>query len=307
MKKIFLTAVVGITAVIAFVGCGKKNVVNSKDEITYEKMYDANKGSVLMDKYDCVEFELSTVTAEYDDNDEEILDKEVWSLFKKDGKYVITREANSGEAIVYGDNTCYYVYEEDGKEPEYGYGWFMNNMYEEFMQAKVDQFLVDETSEEVFDEITENDDNYVVKSYVGEESDEKYYYRYYLDKTTLELQKYEAVIEKNVNDSIEEQIVASSVVSYDKEGVVPEFVDVLKNVDKNRTVTINFVEDEKVAKTVEVNIPKNAKLMAALEDGYGLYLDETGGELYDDTLSELDSNGAYPDNECYLVYTGTNK
>jgi len=308
MKKILIACLLGVAALLALGGCGKKetkSVVGSKDEITYEKLYEANKGSLLMEKYDCVTFELSSVSAEYDENNEEIMDKEKWSLFKQDGDYVITREADTGESIVYGEGTCYYMMKEKGKSPVYSYGWFMDGMYQEFMSAKVDQFLLDKTSDEDFDEITENDNNYIVKSYIGEDKDEKYYYRYSLDKTTLELQKYEAVIEKSVNDSIEEQIVASSIVSYDKKGKMPEYVKTIKGADKDRTVTVHQVKDGKVEKDIEVKIPKNATMMAALADGYGLYLDVEGGELYDDTLSKLGADGSYPDNECYLVYTGT--
>lgn len=309
MKKKIIAAMLGVAAILAIAGCGKKekSVVSSKDEITYEKMYEANKGSVLMDKYDCVSFELSTASTEYDGNNEEVMDKEDWSLFKQNGKYVITRTADTGESIVYGNGTCYYMLEQEGSEPVYSYGWFMDGVYDDFMTAKTDQFLIDETSDEDIDEITENDNNYIVKSYIGEGENEKYYYRYYLDKKSLELQKYEALIEKTVNDSVEEQIVATSVVSYDKKGTMPEFVNTLDNVDKNRTVTIHQVEDGQVTKDIEVQIPKNATLLAALKDEYGLYLDEEGGELYDDTLSKLGEDGAYPDNECYLVKTGTNK
>lgn len=311
MKKKILLGLITLLVALSAASCGTKSkeesesaVVVSKDDITYKKIYEANKGSSLMDKYEGISFKLKSVTGEYDENGEEKMSTENWTLFKQDGEFVISRESDTGESIVYGEGTCYYEKVAEGEEAEYGYGWFMDGVYTNYISAKVDQFLVDRNSDEDIDEVTESGSDYIVKSYVGEDGDEKYYYMYTLDKSTLELKKFEAVIEKTVDGSVEKQVVSSSEVSYDVKGKMPEFVQTLKDVDKNRTITIHNVKDGKVTDDIEVKIPKNAKLLAALDDGYGLFLDENAESPYDDDLSELGSDGAYPDNECYLVYTG---
>lgn len=306
MKKKLVLGVLISAAIIAMAGCGKKEkaaAIEDKNEITYAKIYEYNKGTTLMDKYDVISYELESVSGEYDDAGKEIMSTETWTLFRQDGEFVITREADNGESVVYGEGTCYYE-NTAGDEPIYSYGWFMEGMYEQFISAKVDQFLVDAISDEDVENISENDKEYIVKTYIGEDGDEKYYYRYTMDKTSFELKKFEAVIEKTVDDKTTEQIVASSKVTYGGEAKMPEFVQKLKDVDKNRKITIHKVEDGEVKEDMVVEIPKNCTLMAALQDGYGLYLNEAATSDYDDTLSEIGSDGSYPDNECYLVYTG---
>lgn len=332
MKKIHIILCSALLGICVLTGCGKsdnasnqKNVsVSNKmdenennadtniddsqsisysaDDLTYAMVYNANNGFELLSKYDSIEYVLTYMPVDNTENEEET--SETWDLFKENGNYVISRMSDTGEGEVYADNTCYYMDKTADKDnPKYSKGWFMDGVYEEYMQKSVNEFLISESSQEDFDKIEENDDNYVILSYAGENGDERYYYRYTVDKTNLQIQSYEAVIMKTVNLKTEEEIIAKAKVSYNKKVKVPGFVSEIKDANvNNRKVTIHVLNEDGSSKDdIIFEVPQNVTMAAALEDGYGLYKDKDGKLLFDDTATELDENNVYPDSVCYLI------
>lgn len=312
MKKLILLACIFtlFTAVIS--GCGSKDNSGkekntdgdavTKDNLTYEKMFDANNGVNLLEKYKSVGYELITYTGNKDENGEEMKIVENWSLFKKDDDFVIIRESDTGESEVFLDGSAYFTKNKDN--PKYSKGWFMEGVYEDYMEKNVKGFLISEGSEEDFDEIEEKDGKYIILSYVGENGDEKYYYRYTVDKDSLEIELYEAVIKRLVNDNIKEQVVSKGNVILDKEVKIPEFVDEIEKSDVgDRNITMHKIDKEGKEEDITVTLPANCTLIAAPQKGYGLYRDKGKEVVFDDTQTEQTENKTYPDAECYLIYT----
>lgn len=321
MKRKFLLGFVFVLLTAIFSGCGSNNnsgkenkdenasesdnAVVTKDNLTYEKMFNANNGVNLLKKYKSVGYEMTTYTGNKDKDGKEEKIVENWSLFKKDDDYVITRESDTGESEIFIDGTAYFTKNINNKDnPKYSKGWFMEGVYEDYMEENVKGFLISNDSKEDFDEIEEKDGKYIILSYVGENGNEKYYYRYTIDKDTLEIEIYEAVIMRTVDDKEKEQVVAKGNVILDRETKIPEFVDEIEKSDAgDRNITMHKIDKEGKQEDVTVSIPANCTLIAAPQKGYGLYKDKGAETVFDDTQTEQTENKTYPDAECYLIYT----
>lgn len=318
MKKIIILFCVVFCSAVVIAGCsnGKesdnKKEKNSQektvsaDELTYDDLYKANNGTELLKKHSSVEYILTTFTGQTDEdgNEEEIAEK--WDLFMDDDDYVISRESESGESQVFCNETCYYKdASKDKDNPKYSKGWFMDDIYEKYMDENVNEFLLSKSSQEDFDEIKEKDGKYVILSYYGENEDkDKCYYRYTTDKETLEIEKYEAVMMRTENLKTEEYVVAKAEVKYDKKVELPGFIQEIEkaNVNKRKVTLHKLSKDGKPENDIVVELPENTTLIAALDTGYGLYKDEKAEVVFDDTKTEQNAEKMYPDSECYLIY-----
>lgn len=318
MKKIVLLGCIAVLSVAGFAGCGKKETVSNStsdgnsvssgavltdsSELTYDMLYEANNGYKLLEQYKSVEYQLTTYLGVAESEENVIQSVETWDLFKNGEEYIISMSSDLGKYEVFMNGTSYYKDESSNIDnPIYHKGWFMEGAYDEYMKESISGFLVSQASEEDFDKITEKEDTYEILSYVGENEGERYYYRYSVDKKTLQIQSYEAVIMKTVDLKTEEIVVAKGMVIYDKEVEMPKFMDEIDKAKTNkRTVTIHKI-DKAGEKDIVVELPDNTTLAVGLLDGYGLYLDEKGTVEFDDTNTELNEVRVYPDTVCYLM------
>lgn len=312
MKKWLLAAAVCMSAAVLTAGCGKKENKDSAVEegvtqaalepekmadITYKKLYEANRGSRLAEKYGSLRYELYLSDGVYDGKGNEIGSSETWTLLRQDGEYMLMRETEGKETVVYADGTCYYERNVSEKKRLYSMGWFMNDSYENYMNLGVEEFLLEEGSGEDFDSIEEEGDSYVLLAYVGDSGSEKYYYRYTVDKESLEIRNFEALVREKEGD---EWVLSRGTVIQGAAAELPAFVNEMKQAEKKRTVVIHTEEK----KDIEVKLPENATLLVMLETDYGLYQDKKGEKAFDDTQTKADEAGIYPDAECYLISAG---
>ena len=317
MKKcLFAAAICMCMFVAAFItGCGKKeNAAPAAEEqvtqaalepektpdITYKELYEANRGSRLIEKYGSVQYELYLSEGAYDGKGNEIGSSETWTLLQQDGKYVLMRETGGRESIVYADGTCYYERNVSEKKRLRSMGWFMNDSYEKYMNSGVEEFLLTAESGEDFDSVEEEEDAYVLLAYAGDSDGEKYYYRYTVDRESFEIRNFEALVREEKGD---EWVLSRGTVVHGAPAELPAFVNEMRQAEKKRTVVIH-TEEKKEKKDIEVKLPENATLLVMLEEDYGLFQDKKGKKVFDDTQTAADEAGVYPDAECYLVSVG---
>lgn len=317
-NRMKLFGAVGLSVLLCLSACGNKASVSvsvsepeksvgsiSADDLNYDALYEANEGHALLERHNSVEYEVSTVTDYESDGKTPVLSKETWSLYKDGEQYVLQKNMENGQCLVYANGTCYFEdASQDRKHPKLGKGWFMDWVYDEYINTGVRDFLISGTSEEDFDEVEEKDGNFYVLSYVGTLDEERYYYRYVVDGESLEIQSYEAVIMKNVNDRDEEEIVAWGKVSYDKKKSLPGFVARIDGSKaKERRIKINVIlEDGKRNPPVVCTIPGDVFLITGLWDGYGAFRDEAGEDIFDDSTTPVNEKGLYPDVECFVKH-----
>lgn len=307
MKKRFLTGALILMTAAALAGCGSKEKkdadnpaenVEKAEDVTYDALFESNKGSRLLEKYDSVQYVYTTGTGESEQS-------ENWALWKEGEDYVITQNSTVGESMVYKNGSCYY---EDASDPEnvlHSMGWFMDGVYEEYVKSLADEFLINNKSDEDFDSVEEEGNQYVILSSVGSQGDSSYFYRYTVDKETLEIQKFEAIIKtaNGENKEADEQIVAQGIVSYNAECQIPAYVTELENAEKSRTIKITIDPSLDTEKVVEVKLPANVTLLALMKDSYGLYKDtnENANSEFDDAETPQNSDGSYKDVEVYCI------
>ncbi len=309
MKK-WLLAAVCLFAVVFAAGCGKKKSeapvqdgqgtsaavdVQKARNITYKELYEANRGSVLLEKYGSVQYEIYFSEAYYDDEAKEVGFNEIWTLFQQDGENILMKEREDGkESMVCADGTCYY--ETGGNKKQYSMGWFMNDNYENYMETGTEEFLLEAESLEDFEDIREEGDAYVLQAYVGESDGEKYYYRYTIDKESLEIRAFEAAIQSKKGD---EWVLSHATVSLGVAVELPAYVNEMRQAEKKRTVTIHTKEK----KDVEIKLPENVTLLTMLEDDFNLFKDKKGKDIFNDMQTKANEDGSYPDAECWLLST----
>lgn len=307
MKKWLFTAAVCLFAVVFTTGCGKKESDVSEPDaqgtpaavevrnITYKKLYEANRGSVLLEKYSSVQYEIYSSDGYYDDNGKEVGFDTRWTLFQQDGEVVLMKERMDGaESLVCMDGTCYLESSPDGNEKRHSLGWFMNDSYESYMESCTEEFLLAEESIEDFEEIREEGETYVLLAYVGERDNEKYYYHYTVDKESLEIRSFEASVKEKEGD---EWVLSHATVSPGVAVEIPTYVNEMKQAEKERTVTIHTEEK----KDIEIKLPKDTTLLPKLEEDFCLFQDKKGEKIFDDTQTQANEDGSYPDAECWLL------
>lgn len=311
MKK-WLLAAVCLFAVVFAAGCGKKESeapapgaqvtpaaadAQKARDITYKELFEANRGSVLLEKYGSVRYEIYFSEAYYDDEANEVGVNETWTLFQQDGENVLMKEREDGkESLVCADGTCYYEYASGGNKKLHSMGWFMDDGYESYMESGTEEFLLEAESLEDFEDIREEGDAYVLKAYVGESDGEKYYYRYTVDKESLEIRAFEAAVQAKNG---EEWVLSRATVSPGVDVELPAYVNEMRQAEKKRTVTIHTEEK----KDVEIKLPENVTLLTMLEDDFDLFKDKKGEAVFNDMQTKANEDGSYPDAECWLIFT----
>lgn len=280
MKNVFKTMLLMVGVITMATACS-----NSKYDITFDKIAEANDGYKLLDKHDTIQY---TMTYQEDETYNQTC------TLSKNGDGAVLTFMQGGSTTVYCSQGAYK--QEPGKIPELTVGWFMPKQYNDLIEKNVEVFLVDKVDGENIISEEKDGDNTIVTTQFTQDSKE-YHYKYTVNTKSYEIQKFEAY---SVTDG-KESLYARSEIKYNVNYQIPDYVESLISPESSREFTVIVDPGLKTEKTYKNVVPKNAVVKTYLEDSYSLYTDAEGTKEYDSKNVKMDSNGEYPNETVYCI------
>ncbi len=284
-----------VLMVAALAGCTEKVDLS---EVKLEDIEKANKGSRLLEDHSSVSYKMEFRGEEGKVTEEAILSK------KDDGHDYYVKMQSSGDfrEEVYKDNFLYAEYGGNDDGVNYEVNWFMDGLFDEFMEESIAGFLVNGTDGLEITKREEKENFMSVTAQVdeGDNVSEEYdfFYEYVMDKDNLEITQF---VGYSLDQEKEQSIQSFAEVSYDESYEEPAFLAKLEKPSKKRTVTIVMNPGKSNEKTTKLEISAQAVFDVALKDGYGVYTDKEGTKEYTKQSDRLLESGMYDDLKLYLV------
>lgn len=253
-----------------------------KNKISYKALIEANDGHALLEKYDNIRYVMKYSNTDTSQS----------SVLTKNDNGEVLYFSTTGSDSIYCNQT--YYKNQPGTTKQYTVGWFMPGYYDEILSLNVKAFLVDDSDDpEIVEQKVDGDTTVVTTKVVT--NGQEVYYEYTVDSKTYEIQEFSAYAMKDG----EKELYAESTIKYNVKYEEPEFVKKLEEHPTMRTLTVTVDPGKKTEKVYTAELPKNAMLKGFLEEGYTLYTDKEGKNVY--RTETRDENYEYGDLTLYCI------
>ncbi len=327
MKKKMTAVTLTVVLATGLTACSGR-VVGDLSKITLKDIEKANAGEALLDNHDSMQYRMEM----HEDGSK--LTEQVF--IAKDGKdynyYSRLEDSENYREEVFKDGYIYSEYGNTSDGLEYGVCWFMDESdYDAYLQQSVDAFLMSGTeglditkieyiedgkagtitmkdgkvTDEKVEDADENEEEmeFVSVSAQIDEGDNvsteyDYFYEYVMNADNLEINQFLAYA-MNLEEE-EQELMSFAEVTYDEQYSEPSFVSKLQKEDK-RTVTVIVNPGEGSEKKHTVEIAKCAVFDAVLSEGYELYSDKEGKNVFEIGSETPGEDGTYSDMTVYAM------
>lgn len=289
LKRVLVT---GIAAAMCLSGCSGAVDI---DKVTLEDIKEANSGKAIMENHDSVSYKM-----ELRDEDGKFVEEA--ALYKEDDEICWLMQVSEGEDYMNMLLKDGFIFTElsNSEGIRYDVCWLMGGRFEEYVDENMQSFLIDDVDKLKITEREEKED-YISVTALMDEGDnviEDYdlFYEYVMNKETLEVNQF---VSYGKDEEGKKDVGSFAEVNYDEEVKEPKFAEELKNAKEKRKITL-VIDDGKKTKKELVEISKTASFDLILEEGYEVYTDKDGVNVYSVDNDAPNGTDGYQDMTLYV-------